>query len=85
MQDKQKKIKNNFINFLKENYKSIIFLALLIFIVNLDFPYYIEAPGGTINLTERIDKNYDRKKGSLNMLYVTNYKANVITDRKSVV
>jgi len=65
--------------FLKENLKSIIFMAIFIFVVNYELPYYIEAPGGTINLTERIDKNYNKKDGSLNMLYVTQYRGNVVT------
>ena len=65
--------------FLKENLKSIIFMAIFIFVVNYELPYYIEAPGGTINLTERIDKDYNKKDGSLNMLYVTQYRGNVVT------
>ena len=65
--------------FLKENIKQIIILLIFIIVVNIELPYYIEAPGGTINLTERIKENYDKKDGSLNMLYVTQYKGNVVT------
>ena len=65
--------------FLKENIKSIIFLIVMILIVGVKLPYYIEAPGGTINLTKRIDKKYNKKNGSLNMLYVTEYKGNIVT------
>lgn len=65
--------------YLKENYKQLITLLMFIIVVNIQFPYYIEAPGGTINLTERINENYNKKDGSLNMLYVTQYKANVVT------
>lgn len=65
--------------FLKENLKFIIFMIILITVVNIELPYYIEAPGGTINLTKRIDDNYDKEKGSLNMLYVTEYKGNIVT------
>ena len=65
--------------FLKENLKQIIILALLIISVSIELPYYIEAPGGTINLTKRIDKKYNRKNGSLNMLYVTEYRGNIVT------
>ena len=65
--------------FLKENLKGIIFLILLAIVVNVELPYYIEAPGGTINLTKRIEENYDSDNGSLNMLYVTEYKGNVVT------
>ena len=65
--------------FLKENLRFIIFMIILITVVNIELPYYIEAPGGTINLTKRIDKNYKKENGSLNMLYVTEYKVNIVT------
>ena len=65
--------------FIKENYKTIIFLIIMVLIIKIELPYYIEAPGGTINITQRIDNNYDKKKGSLNMLYVTEYKGNLVT------
>ena len=51
---KIKEIKNSLLTFLKENYKQLIFLVIFIIVVNIELPYYIEAPGGTINLTERI-------------------------------
>ena len=65
--------------FIKENIKPLIFMIILIIVVNVELPYYIEATGGTINLTERIDENYNKKNGSLNMLYVTEYKGNIVT------
>ena len=73
------KKKNNKKQFLKENLIQIIILLIFIIVVNIELPYYIEAPGGTINLTERIKENYDKKDGSLNMLYVTQYKGNIVT------
>lgn len=65
--------------FLQENFKQLLLIILLIIAVNIDLPYYIEAPGGTINLSKRIDKSYNKKNGSLNMLYVTEYKGNIVT------
>ena len=65
--------------FLKENFKFLLFITLMILIIEIELPYYIEAPGGTINLSKRIDNNYNKKNGSLNMLYVTEYKGNVVT------
>ena len=73
------KIKNNIKLFFKENLIQIIILLIFIVVVNIELPYYIEAPGGTINLTERIKENYNKKDGSLNMLYVTQYKGNIVT------
>lgn len=65
--------------FLKENLKFLLFITLMIIVIEVELPYYIEAPGGTINLSKRIDNNYNKKNGSLNMLYVTEYKGNVVT------
>ena len=76
---KIKKIIDSIKLFIKDNYKQLIALLLLIVAVNIELPYYIEAPGGTINVTERIDKDYNKKDGSLNMLYVTQYRGNIVT------
>ena len=65
--------------FIKENLTFLIIITLMILAMEIELPYYIEAPGGTINLSQRIDKNYKKKNGSLNMLYVTEYKGNIIT------
>ena len=65
--------------FLKENFKFILFIIMMILIVEIELPYAIEAPGGTLNLSQKIDKNYNKKNGSLNMLYVTEYKGNIVT------
>lgn len=65
--------------FFKENYKFLLLLAFMIAVFEIELPYYIEAPGGTINLSQRIDEHYNRKNGSLNMLYVTEYKGNIVT------
>ena len=73
------KIINKIKQYIKENYKQLIGLILLIIAVSIELPYYIEAPGGIINLSKRIDKHYDKKNGSLNMLYVTEYKGNIVT------
>jgi len=76
---KKNKIIQNIKLFIKENYKQLIALLLLIIAVNIELPYYIEAPGGTINITKRIDEDYNKKNGSLNMLYVTQYRGNIVT------
>ena len=81
--EKINKSENKFINntkqFIKDNFKSIILMLIFIIVVNIEFPYYIEAPGGIINLSKRIDDNYSKKDGSLNMLYVTQYRGNIVT------
>lgn len=79
MKERLKKLFDYSKSFLKENLIQIIILLVFIVIVNIELPYYIEAPGGTINLTERIHENYKPNDGSLNMLYVTQYKGNIVT------
>ena len=65
---------------LRENKVFIIIVLLIIILFNIKLPYYVDAPGGTININNRI--SYDGKKefkGSLNMLYVTEYVATIPT------
>ena len=67
-------------NFLKENIKFIIFLILMVTIINIPLPYYILAPGGVIDIRDRIElTNKNDTEGTLNLLYVTEYEANVGT------
>ena len=58
--------------YIKENYKFLIVMFLLVFLFYYEFPYIIYKSGGTINLDDRviIDKKYT-EKGSLSMSYVT--------------
>lgn len=64
-------------NFFKENYKFLLVLILIVVFFNVRLPYYIMAPGGTIDVTDRVlmDDYEKSSKGSLNMLYVSEYKA----------
>lgn len=69
-----KKIKNIW----REDKFYIISLLILIIICNYRMPYYVTAPGGTININDRIE--YEDKtdyEGSFNMLYVTQYEATI--------
>ena len=77
--ESENKFLNNTKQFIKDNFKSMILMLLFVIVVNIELPYYIEAPGGTINLTKRIDDDYNKKDGSLNMLYVTQYRGNIVT------
>lgn len=74
------KLKGDYMKkFIKENLSYLIVIIVMVLIMEIELPYYIEAPGGTINLTQRIEKKYNKKHGSLNMLYVTEYKGNIVT------
>ncbi len=65
--------------FMKENYKSIIFLIIVYLILIIPLPYYIYAGGGTININDRIKigMNQTESKGSLNFAYVKELQGNV--------
>lgn len=61
-----------------ENKFYLLMILIVIIISNYRLPYYVSAPGGTININDRIEyeelKEYD---GSLNMLYVTQFEATI--------
>ena len=64
----------------KENIKFIIILIVMIVVINIPLPYYILAPGGIIDIRNRIElENKNITEGTLNLLYVTEYEANVGT------
>ena len=63
---------------IKENIMFIILIIILNIIFNIRLPYYISASGGTIDISDRIQLEDNKKtkiNGSLNMLYVTEYEA----------
>lgn len=66
--------------YLKENKFYILTIVIVILLFQIKLPFYINTPGGTIDIGDRISydglKEYD---GSLNMLYVTEYVATVPT------
>lgn len=74
-------MKNKIKEIIKENYKFIIVLTILLLLMNIHLPYYAMAPGGTINITDRVVMdNYTKEgKGSINMLYVSEYEITPIT------
>lgn len=60
---------------IKDNYKFTLVLIILAIIFLCPLPYYIDAPGGLTNLSEKViieDKKID---GSYNLSYVEEYKA----------
>ncbi len=73
-------MKNKILKFLKENILFIIILVVSYFIFSFPLPYYVEAPGGIIDISKRIEvKNNYKVKGSINMAYVSEGDANVFS------
>lgn len=69
---------NKIKDFFKENIKFFIFLIIFMVVINIPLPYYILAPGGVIDIRDRIKiENKNETEGTLNLLYVTEYEANV--------
>lgn len=74
------KIYDKFKEFIKTNYKELIFLVLFAIFMTYPLPYYICVSGGTIDVGDRleIDDSYE-EKGSFNFAYVTQLKATPVT------
>ena len=65
---------------IKENLWFIISLITIILLFNIKLPYYINMPGGTIKINNRIVcKTCHKINGSLNLLYVSEYEATIPT------
>lgn len=68
------------LRFFKGHWDYFLTIIIIVIAFNIKLPYYILAPGGTIDISDRIE--YDEKnkyEGSLNMLYVREYEANIPT------
>ena len=65
---------------LKENYKFFIGLIMAFAILTFELPFYIDAPGGLIDISKKlsISDSYDIK-GSFNLAYVSEFKATIPT------
>lgn len=67
--------------YIKQEYKFLIILAIAFLTFTIKLPYYIDIPGGIINISERIiiDNNENNLSGTLNMSYVTETQATIPT------
>ncbi len=65
--------------YVSENFKSYFIFFITFLILTFPLPYYIDAPGGAINIADKItiDKKY-QSKGSLNFAYVSELKVTPI-------
>lgn len=65
-------------NYIKENYKFLLTIVILIFLFFYEMPFVIYRPGGTIDLNNRVkvEDGYETK-GSLNMAYVSMMKGKI--------
>lgn len=71
---------------LRENIFFITFIILTFAICNIKLPYYIMAPGGVINIDDRISlENKNETKGTLDLLYVSEYNATIASTMLSFI
>ena len=74
-----KKIKDYILDTIKEEYKFLIFTALLLIVLNIPLNYYIVMGGGISDASSRIEVEGKKKsKGSFNISYVTQIDANLL-------
>lgn len=63
---------------IKENYKSIIVLFLFFFLMTIEFPYYVDAPGGIMNVSSKMEVEGGYTSiGSFNLSYVSELKGTI--------
>ena len=67
-------------NIVKENYKYFLILIFFFFLFTFQLPYYIEAPGGILDVSTRVEvEGSKRIEGSFNLAYVSEFKATIPT------
>ncbi len=75
-----KKIFNNIIDFIKEDYKFIILCIIVIFLGLYKLPYNLYTGGGVIDISDKVEvENRNTVKGSFNMAYVKQVRATIPT------
>ena len=64
---------------LRNNYKFIISLMLILIVFSIKVPYYIDAPGGITDMSKKIEIDGYNSEGSFNLAYVREYRATIPT------
>lgn len=67
-------------DFIKENYRSFLIVMVCAIILNFPLPFYIEATGGILDISDKIvvDNGYE-SEGTFHMAYVSEFNANIPT------
>ena len=65
--------------YIKSNYKFILVILSIMLLFLIEFPYYIETPGGIDNMQDRIEIDGYEIEGSFNVAYVREYRATIPT------
>ena len=74
------KVYEKVLEYIKKEYKFLITLLTILLLFTIKLPYYIDTPGGIINISDRISiKGCKPLEGSLNFAYVSEMKATIPT------
>lgn len=66
--------------FIKENIKFLLILIVAFFVLTFELPYYIDTPGGLIDVSERLEvEDGYGINGSLNLAYISEFRATIPT------
>ena len=65
--------------YIKKNYKFLLVIISIMLLFLIEFPYYIEAPGGIDNMQDKIEIDGFKSEGSFNVAYVKEYRATIPT------
>ncbi len=66
--------------FIKENIKFLLILIVAFFVLTFELPYYIDTPGGLIDVSERLEvEDGYGINGSLNLAYISEFRATITT------
>jgi len=74
------KLYETILKYIKKEYKFLITLLIILLISTIKLPYYIDMPGGIINISDRV--SIDEKTnltGTLNFAYVSETRATIPT------
>ena len=64
--------------FIKKNFKFLLVIIIAFFLSTFKLPFYIDGPGGLINVNDKITiENSNNINGSINLSYVTELKATI--------
>ena len=72
------KVYESIINYIKKEYKFLIFIAIILFIGLFRLPYNLYIGGGIIDIADKLEvENEYKEKGSFNMAYVKSTRATI--------
>ena len=74
------KLYEQIIKYIKKEYKFLITLMIIFVTFTYKLPYYIDTPGGIINISDRISiENTEKLNGTMNFAYVSEMRATLPT------